>query len=406
VATGPLLAFHFEEVSIVSLGANLVVAPAVAPVMWLGMLGMAAGQLGPALAEPLNTLNAPLLGYVEWVADVTGAPSHAAVPVHLGGWWALAAAYAVLAAVIAALVRIGRRHARSDAGGLVDRRRRVTMVAAAAGVALVGAVGVVVAGGLGSSGPAPPARGEFVVSFLSVGQGDATLLQLDGATALVDTGPPGGPILRRLEEAGVDRLDLLVLTHAEADHEGMALPVLSRFRPRLVLNGGAGWPSRVQAALGGALQAVGARELPARAGQALTLGRLRLRVLWPPAPPPGWRAEGNPNERAVVAQVAVGDFDLLLPADAESDVTRRLALPRVEALKVAHHGSDDGGLPALLARLQPQFAAIEVGSRNTYGHPAPSTLAALRGVPEVVRTDRDGTVRLRVTARAMRVEGA
>ena len=103
--------------------------------------------------------------------------------------------------------------------------------------------------------------------------------------------------------------------------------------------------------------------------------------------------------------MAVGDFDLLLPADAESDVTRRLALPRVEALKVAHHGSEDGGLPALLARLQPQFAAIEVGSRNTYGHPAPSTLAALRGVPEVVRTDRDGTVRLRVTARAMRVEG-
>ena len=116
----------------------------------------------------------------------------------------------------------------------------------------------------GSRRPAPPrrARGEFVVSFLSVGQGDATLLQLDGATALVDTGPPGGPILRRLEEAGVDRLDLLVLTHAEADHEGMALPVLSRFRPRLVLNGGAGWPTRVQAALGGALQAVGARELP------------------------------------------------------------------------------------------------------------------------------------------------
>ena len=49
VATGPLLAFHFEEVSIVSLAANLVVAPAVAPVMWLGMLGMAAGQLAPRL---------------------------------------------------------------------------------------------------------------------------------------------------------------------------------------------------------------------------------------------------------------------------------------------------------------------------------------------------------------------
>jgi len=197
-----------------------------------------------------------------------------------------------------------------------------------------------------------------------------------------------------------------VLTHAEADHEGMALPVLRRFRPRLVLNGGAGWPSRVQAALGPAVRSVGGREVPARAGQALALGRLRMRVLWPPSPPPGWRPEGNPNERAVVAHVAVGNFDLLLPADAESEVTRRLALPRVEALKVAHHGSEDAGLPDLLARLRPQFAAIEVGRRNTYGHPAPSTLAALHDVPEVVRTDRDGTVQLRVTAGAMRVQRA
>ena len=63
-------------------------------------------------------------------------------------------------------------------------------------------------------GPPPPAPGELVVSFLDVGQGDATLLQHGGATLLVDTGPPGGPILRRLREAGVERLDALLVTHA------------------------------------------------------------------------------------------------------------------------------------------------------------------------------------------------
>ena len=64
-------------------------------------------------------------------------------------------------------------------------------------------------------------------------------------------------------------------------------------------------------------------------------------------------------------------------------------------LKVAHHGSADPGLPALLGRLHPRIAAIEVGRHNTYGHPAASTLAALRkAVPTIVRTDRDGTVRL------------
>jgi competence protein ComEC len=102
--------------------------------------------------------------------------------------------------------------------------------------------------------------------------------------------------------------------------------------------------------------------------------------------------------------VTVGDFDLFMPADAESNVTAGLTLPPVEALKVPHHGSADPGLPALLERLDPDIAAIEVGADNTYGHPTPSTLGALRSVPHVYRTDRDGTVRLRVRNGAITVE--
>jgi competence protein ComEC len=138
----------------------------------------------------------------------------------------------------------------------------------------------------------------------------------------------------------------------------------------------------------------------------LALDGLRIRVLWPPPPEPGWRPEGDPNDRAIVAHVESGEFDLLLPADAESNVTSALSLPSVEALKVAHHGSADEGLPALLERIRPHFAAIEVGRGNTYGHPTPSTLAALRSVPRVFRTDRDGTVRLRVRGGRIRSERA
>jgi competence protein ComEC len=131
---------------------------------------------------------------------------------------------------------------------------------------------------------------------------------------------------------------------------------------------------------------------------------MELDVLWPPAPPPGWRPEGDPNGRAVVAHLRAGTFDLLLPADAESEVTAALDLPRVEALKVAHHGSEDAGLPALLERIAPRVAAIEVGEGNTYGHPTPATLRALGVVPEVARTDRDGSVRLRVLGGRMTLE--
>jgi competence protein ComEC len=257
-----------------------------------------------------------------------------------------------------------------------------------------------------SGGLPPPARGELVVSFLDIGQGDATLLQRDGASVLFDTGPPEGPVVQRLAEAGVRRLDALVLTHAQLDHEGAALAVMRRFAPRLLVNGGAGWPTAVQRALPAAMREAGTRAVAARAGQALVIAGMRMRVLWPPPPGPGWAPVGDANDRAVVAHVQVGDFDLFLPADAESDVTAALPLPRVEALKVAHHGSADEGLPALLDRLRPRLAAIEVGRRNSYGHPAPSTLAALRGVDHLVRTDRDGTVRLRVRGEAMRFERA
>jgi competence protein ComEC len=155
---------------------------------------------------------------------------------------------------------------------------------------------------------------------------------------------------------------------------------------------------------GGLAAATRARRIVAQAGQTLELGGIRMRLLWPPPPGPGFRPEGDPNGRAVVAHVQVGDFDLLLPADAESDVTAALDLPEVEALKVAHHGSADEGLPGLLERTRPEFAAIEVGRANTYGHPAPSTLAALRAVDHVYRTDVDGTVRLRVRGNAITVD--
>jgi competence protein ComEC len=73
-------------------------------------------------------------------------------------------------------------------------------------------------------------------------------------------------------------------------------------------------------------------------------------------------------------------------------------------MKVSHHGSADPGLAELLKRLRPRVAAIEVGEGNSYGHPTPETLAALkRAVPHVYRTDEDGTIRLSIDGEGMSV---
>ncbi len=397
LGTAPLMAFHFEQVSLASLPANLTAAPAVAPIMWLGMLAVAAAQVDPLLAVPFDALAAPLLAFVAGVAHATARLPLAAADVHLGSPVALALVYALLVGALFATLRLTADRADAGRGRRRSGRRRAVAAAVALAVASAGVAHA-------RNRPRPPAPGELVVSFLDVGQGDATLLQRDGASVLVDTGPPDGPILARLAGAGVRRLDVLVLSHAQADHEGAALSIVRRFRPRIVLDGGLGWRTPVQRGLPSAVVQAGGRVLAAHAGQSLDLGGLRLAVLWPPPAPPGLRADGDPNERAVVAIASAGRFDVLLTADAESDITLPLDLPRVEALKVAHHGSVDEGLPLLLHRLTPLVAAIEVGRRNTYGHPAPATLAELRSVPRLVRTDRDGTVRLHVRDGAMTLE--
>ena len=81
-----------------------------------------------------------------------------------------------------------------------------------------------------------------------------------------------------------------------------------------------------------------------------------------------------------------------------------LDLGPIDVLKVSHHGSADPGLPALLERLRPRLAAIEVGRRNVYGHPAAATVRALVAAgAAVVRTDRDGSVSVEPAAAGLRV---
>ena len=389
LGTAPLVALHFGRVSVVSVGANLLAAPVVAPVMWLGAVAAVVGQALPGLASLAAGLAGPPLAYLDWLAGVTARMPGADATLALSPLGAVAA-YLALGGLALAL--------RARRGWPVRHRRRWTTAVVAVVVAALG-VGVARA-----RPPAPPAG--LVVSFFDVGQGDATLVQHGAHALLVDAGPPGGPILRRLREAGVRRLDVLVITHSSADHEGGAAAVLRSLPVGAVIDGGElTQPTTGRLAAAAVARSRGVPRVASDVGQVVRAGPISARVLWPPrartAP-----ADADANLRATVLHVSDGAFDLLLSADAESVVLRRLALPRVEAMKVPHHGSSDPGLPEVLKRLRPQVAVVPVG-RNTYGHPAPSTIAALRAaVPVVRRTDRDGTVRLRVEGARMRVEAA
>ncbi len=113
LGTAPLLALHFDQLSLVGLPANLLAAPAIAPITWLGMLAAAVGQLSPLLAAPLDALNAYPLAYVGWVAHAAASVPHASVALALPGPLALAAAYGAIGGAALLARALLRRRARA-----------------------------------------------------------------------------------------------------------------------------------------------------------------------------------------------------------------------------------------------------------------------------------------------------
>jgi competence protein ComEC len=403
LATAPLIAFHFEAISTVTLVANLLALPAVAPAMWLGMLAAAAGQVPGLPVGALNAANSLLLAYIAQVAAWCGRPSWAYLHVRLG-LGGMAASYASIAGASVLAMRISHHRQAAD-GPKADayrpkssRRRglRIACSVLAFGLLLLGLAWGVFAPA-GGAAPGPPSG--LRISVLDVGQGDSILLQPEGAPAvLVDGGPPGDGLAAMLHSAGVARLGAAIVTHDQSDHAGGIQDLLGAFPIGRLLYG---------VLRGKTLAEVAAAGVPGRRlsqGSELRAGGLRLDVLWPPAELlAGSHAGEDPNQLALVMLARWRRFSMLLTADAEAETTPIEPGP-IDVLKIAHHGSDDAGLGDLLDRTRPRLAVISVGADNPFGHPTAATLATLasHGVP-TLRTDRDGTVVLEVVGDSIRV---
>jgi competence protein ComEC len=373
VATAPILLFQFGSVPAYSVIANAMAAPVVAPLLGIGLLSAAVHPFLPDVAALLSWLDGWLAAYL-----VICARAIAALP------YAQLSTLAVLAAGLGLAAAI-----------VVARRSRTAAILAAV-------VGLAAVAWRATPDPGIPPPAALRITFLDVGQGDATLLQVPQGAMLVDQGPPEADVARQLRRFGISELSLLVLTHPQRDHVGGAAAVLSSTRVRVVVDPRlASSVPEERAAMAEAKE----HRVPvvtARPGLEYAIGKLLVRVLWPDGP--GVPSE-DPNLRAVVCLVSYGETDVLLGADAESPVLLPLRLPRVEVLKVSHHGSDDALLPALLEELRPRVGVISVGEGNTYGHPTPETLAALDAAPglAVYRTDRDGAVTIESDGRRFSV---
>lgn len=375
VATAPIIAAISGTVSLVSIPANLLAEPAVAPATVLGVLAAVASPVSDAAAGWLAWLaGVP----VRWLVAVGTRAAHA--PLAAVSWPGGIAGAAVLAGGLAVAVPVLRWR---------PGRRVVLAATAGAAVVLVPVRAV-------SPGWPPPG---WLFVACSVGQGDALVVGAGAGVAMVvDTGPEPTAVDGCLRRLGVRSVPLLVLTHLHADHvDGMEGALNGRSVAEIDVG-----PSREPAAGWREVQASGRRHgVPVRTvsvGERRDFDGLTVEVLAPDHPFHGTRSD--PNNSSVVLRVAVSGRTLLLTGDVEVEaqdaLLRKESLLRADVLKVPHHGSAYQS-PAFLRAVHASVGVISVGRDNDYGHPSPALLHELGRLGiRTERTDLDGDVAVTV----------
>ena len=369
----PVIVMLASNVSLVSVPANLLVAPAVAPATVLGVLAAVVAPVSPALAQLVALLAwAP----VAWIVAVARVCSQ--VPGATVGW---------PSGVRGALLLLGLVVAAWWWGPVLLRRRSL-----AVGLAVLL---LLAASPVGPRRPWPPASTRAV--FCDVGQGDAVVVPTaPGHALLVDAGPDPDAVDRCLSDLGIVALDAVVLSHLHADHvEGLPGALQGRSVGEILV-GPLDEPPEEAERVRGWAAAFGVPLRRVVVGERREVRSVRWEVLWPLRV---IRGEGSdPNNASIVLVIDTGGVRLLLTGDVETAAQAALLPlvsgldPPVDVLKVPHHGSRSQD-PELVATVHPRLAVVSVGADNTYGHPDEDTLAsyAALGVP-VARTDRSGDV--------------
>lgn len=255
-----------------------------------------------------------------------------------------------------------------------------------------------------SVAPARLATNRLEVTAIDVGQGDSILVvSPQGQAMLIDGGGSLGPtrgefdfgedvVSPYLWSRGLERLDVMVLTHAHGDHIGGLARALQNFRPRELWVGiNPQNPALERLYATAAVQGVAIRNHAA--GDEMAWGGTHIRVL---APPRDWQPRAKPtNDDSLALLFTFGETRALLAGDVEKKMERLIAAesPRADLLKVAHHGSATSTTPEMIAAVEPRFAVISVGARNSFGHPRMVVLERLQGAGVLTyRTDLMGVV--------------
>ena len=401
-ATLPLIALNFERVSAVALISNLLLVPAFPLILGSSAITAVAGALWEPLGHATAWFSWAMLTYMIEVARFFADMPVASFNIEGFGAGHAAAAYVALAVFVWWLrsrpAEVGAEGSPLPPVSLFHVRPALVL----GGVLALGAAlmwwSVLDGGG-----------GRLTVSVLDVGQGDAILIETPaGHHVLVDGGGDGQALAEALGEElpfWERTIDLVVLTHPQADHMTGLITALERYEVGAVLATARENDTGTYEAWRSLIRRQGIPYHEARPGDTVELGEgAALRVL---APGPEAVVAEEINDSSLVLMLTWGEVSFLLTGDIEAEAEAALLREgvnvRAQVLKVAHHGSKTSSSAAFVRAVEPAVAVVSVGAENTFGQPSARVLDRL-GEAIVLRTDRHGTVRVSTDGERLWVE--
>ncbi len=390
LATIPITMFNFNQFSLVAFFTNLIVLPCVEVITVMGFISTAIGCLFLPAAYALNgALYLLLILLNEIVYTFTSLPG-ACLYIAAPPFFVFVLYYAGLIYYFEGKMRL------KEIGKIL-------------------AVIITVIGLMSALAPVFASK-QLTVSVIDVRQGDSIFIEApSGRTMLIDAGPKyrksdAGKrcVLPFLHSKGINKIDIVVLTHPHDDHVGGMVSVLKDLPVGLVLDSGQAHTSRAYLNF---LKTIDQKNIPykiARAGQAIDLGAEIKAVILNPQEP--FIEQSALNNNSVVIRLTYGKVSFMLTGDMEKEGEQRVISSykgslRAQVLKAGHHGSRTASSQEFLNKVRPEIALISVGEHNQFHHPHPSTLKKFdeMGI-KTFRTDRNGAITVKCDGEKYSIE--
>lgn len=378
IGTIPFVMYYFHYISFVSFLSNIVIVPLVNIAIILGFLSAFLGFVFPTASVFVNYINIPFIELLFKITSFFERFPYASVNVFAPPVIVIALYYIVLGILIS---------------GIEVRKKKLAVAASFMVVAVIFFWNYFV-------------PKDLEVTFLDVGQGDATFVRTPhGRVFLIDGG--GNPVfssssfdvgedilLPFLYYKGVIKLDAVFISHTDIDHIGGIITVLENMKVDRVFIGIQKVEDQNFKKM---MEVAGKKRVPViflKKGDKVEVDGVKVYVLHPD---PGNLIEENPiNNNALVFKMRYGNISFLFTGDIEKpaeEVLKESDL-KTHVLKVAHHGSSTSSTPEFIEKADPQVFVIQVG-KNSYGLPSERVVKYLKERGKLYRTDENGAVIVR-----------